>query len=105
MWYHLLVFTFCINVFYRLWISFFPLLTGRRDLKSIEYYIDASIITSGLVRAFSTGNWSHPTLSTVKCTGVVASVKQINPLQVVSEMRKMRLRVQYAAKLGDARYP
>lgn len=80
-------------------------LSGRRDLKPIEFYTDASIITNGLARAFSTGNWSHPTKPNVKCTGVVATVNQTNPLQVVSAMRKTRLRVQYAAKLGDARYP
>nr|AJA90758.1 DNA-directed RNA polymerase IV second largest subunit [Cycas revoluta] len=79
-------------------------LSGRQDLKPMDCYIDASIITNGLVRAFSTGNWSHPIKFNTKCTGIVASVKQTNPLQTVSEMRKMRLKVQYAAKLGDARY-
>lgn len=80
-------------------------LSGRKDLKPMEFYTDASIITNGLARSFSTGNWSHPTRPNVKCTGVVGMVNQTNPLQVVSAMRKTRLRVQYAAKLGDARYP
>ncbi|KAH9330046.1 hypothetical protein KI387_002154, partial [Taxus chinensis] len=80
-------------------------LSVRGNLKSMDIYVDASIITNGLVRAFSTGNWSHPHKFNTKCTGVVASLKSTNPLQTLSEMRRMRLRVQYAAKLGDARYP
>nr|AJA90774.1 DNA-directed RNA polymerase IV second largest subunit [Ginkgo biloba] len=80
-------------------------LSGRWDLKPMDCYVDASIITNGLVRSLSTGNWSHPIKYNVKCTGVVASLKLTNPLQTVTEMRKMRLQVQYSAKLGDARYP
>nr|AJA90767.1 DNA-directed RNA polymerase IV second largest subunit [Ephedra trifurca] len=80
-------------------------LSGQKDLKSMECYIDSSVITNGLARAFSTGTWPHPTSYAAKCTGVVASMKQVNPLQVLSEMRRLRLWVQYAAKLGDARYP
>ncbi|GLJ17287.1 hypothetical protein SUGI_0300040 [Cryptomeria japonica] len=77
----------------------------RGNMKSMDIYADASIITNGLSRAFSTGNWSHPHKFNVKCTGVVANLKSTNPLQNLSEMRRLRLRVQYAAKLGDARYP
>ncbi|GLJ17285.1 hypothetical protein SUGI_0299990 [Cryptomeria japonica] len=80
-------------------------LSVRGNLESMDIYNDASIITNGLVRAFSTGNWSHPHKFNIKCTGVVANLKSTNPLQTLSEMRRMRLRVQYAAKLGDARYP
>ncbi|KAH9330038.1 hypothetical protein KI387_002146, partial [Taxus chinensis] len=80
-------------------------LSVHGNIKSTDIYVDASIITNGLARAFSTGNWSHPHKFNTKCTGVVASLKSTNPLQTLSEMRRSRLRVQYAAKLGDARYP
>ncbi|KAH9330032.1 hypothetical protein KI387_002140, partial [Taxus chinensis] len=80
-------------------------LSVHGNIKSMDIYIDASIITNGLGRAFSTGNWSHPHKFGTKCTGIVTSLKSTNPLQTLSEMRRLRLRVQYAAKLGDARYP
>ncbi|XP_057836293.2 DNA-directed RNA polymerases IV and V subunit 2 [Cryptomeria japonica] len=80
-------------------------LSVHGNINSMEIYADGSIITNGLVRAFSTGNWCHPNKFHTKCTGIVASLKSTNPLQTMSEMRRLRLRVQYAAKLGDARYP
>ncbi|KAH9330051.1 hypothetical protein KI387_002159, partial [Taxus chinensis] len=81
-------------------------LSVHGNLKSIDIYADTSIITNGLVSSFSTGNWTHPFKFNTKCTGIVVSLKSTNPVQTLSEMRKMRLRVQYAAsaKLRDARY-
>lgn len=71
----------------------------------IEHYLDASIITNGLSRAFSTGAWSHPQKKMERISGVVANVGRTNPLQTMVDMRKTRQQVQYTGKVGDARYP
>ncbi|KAF8033532.1 hypothetical protein BT93_D2200 [Corymbia citriodora subsp. variegata] len=75
-----------------------------RCIQDIEHYLDASIITNGLSRAFSTGAWSHP-FKAERISGVVATLRRTNPLQAVSDMRKMRQHVNYTGKVGDARYP
>ena len=78
-------------------------LYGSRDLHPIDYYLDASIITNGLSRAFSTGGWSHH-LNTERIPGVVANLRRTNPLQMLSDLRKTRQQVKYAGKVGDARF-
>lgn len=80
-------------------------LYGDRDLRPIENYLDASIITNGLSRAFSTGQWSHPFKKMERIAGVVATLRRTNPLQMTADMRKTRQQVQYTGKVGDARYP
>lgn len=80
-------------------------LYGDRPLNQIEHYLDSSIITNGLSRAFSTGAWSHPYKKAEKTSGVVATLSRTNPLQMISEMRRTRQRVEYTGKIGDARYP
>lgn len=80
-------------------------LYGDRDLRPIENYLDASIITNGLSRAFSTGQWSHPFKRMERISGVVATLRRTNPLQMTADMRKTRQQVQYTGKVGDARYP
>jgi len=80
-------------------------LYGDRDLQLIERYWDASIITNGLNRAFSTGAWCHPYRRTERCSGIVATLRRTNPLQTMSDLRKTRQQVAYAGKAGDARYP
>ncbi|XP_010937061.1 DNA-directed RNA polymerases IV and V subunit 2 [Elaeis guineensis] len=80
-------------------------LYGDRDLQLIERYLDASIITNGLNRAFSTGAWCHPYKRTERCSGIVATLRRTNPLQMMSDLRKTRQQVAYAGKAGDARYP
>jgi len=80
-------------------------LYGDRDVRPTEHYIDASIITNGLQRAFSTGAWSHPYKRMERISGVVASVGRTNPLQTMAELRRARQQVQYTGKVGDARYP
>ncbi|XP_021890660.1 DNA-directed RNA polymerase D subunit 2b [Carica papaya] len=75
------------------------------DIKPIEHYLDASIITNGLQRAFSTGAWSHPFKRMERISGVVANLGRANPLQTMIDMRKTRQQVQYTGKVGDARYP
>lgn len=80
-------------------------LYGDRDIRPIEHYLDASIITNGLQRAFSTGAWSHPYKRTERISGVVANLGRTNPLQTMAEMRRTRQQVQYTGKVGDARYP
>ncbi|PKI59871.1 hypothetical protein CRG98_019753 [Punica granatum] len=79
-------------------------LYADRNLRDIENYLDASIITNGLQRAFSTGAWSHP-FKAERISGVVATLRRQNPLQTVSDMRKLRQQVNYTGKVGDARYP
>ncbi|KAK4792030.1 hypothetical protein SAY86_022465 [Trapa natans] len=79
-------------------------LYADRELRDVEHYLDASIITNGLSRAFSTGAWSHP-FKPERISGVVATLRRQNPLQTVSDMRKMRQQVNYTGKVGDARYP
>ncbi|CAJ1973639.1 unnamed protein product [Sphenostylis stenocarpa] len=80
-------------------------LYGDRDVRPIEHYLDASIITNGLQRAFSTGAWSHPYKRMERISGVVANVGRTNPLQTIAELRRTRQQVQYTGKVGDARYP
>ncbi|KAK1379548.1 DNA-directed RNA polymerase subunit beta [Heracleum sosnowskyi] len=80
-------------------------LDGDRTMNRIEHYLDCSIITNGLSRAFSTGAWSHPYKRAEKISGVVANLSRTNPLQSISEMRRTRQRVEYTGKIGGARYP
>ncbi|CAL5358848.1 unnamed protein product [Camellia sinensis] len=80
-------------------------LYGDRQLQQIEHYLDASIITNGLCRAFTTGAWTHPYKRMERISGVVAMLRRTNPLQSISDMRKTRQQVQYTGKVGDARYP
>ncbi|KAK3014731.1 hypothetical protein RJ639_008500 [Escallonia herrerae] len=80
-------------------------LYGDRNLQPIEHYLDASIITNGLSRAFSTGGWSHSYKRMEKISGVVATLRRTNPLQMTADMRKTRQQVRYTGKVGDARYP
>ncbi|XP_020237870.1 DNA-directed RNA polymerases IV and V subunit 2 [Cajanus cajan] len=80
-------------------------LYGDREVRPIEHYLDASIITNGLQRAFSTGAWSHPYKRMERISGVVANVGRTNPLQTMAELRRTRQQVQYTGKVGDARYP
>lgn len=81
-------------------------LYGDRDLQLVERYWDSSVVTNGLSRSFSTGNWCHPYRRNERCSGVVATLRRANPLQMMSDMRKTRQQVLYAGKtVGDARYP
>ncbi|XP_042483673.1 DNA-directed RNA polymerase D subunit 2b-like [Macadamia integrifolia] len=79
-------------------------LYGDRILHPIEHYLDASIITNGLCRAFSTGAWSHP-FKKERMSGVVANLKRTNPLQTMVDLRKTRQHVEYTGRVGDARFP
>lgn len=76
-----------------------------RELQDISHYLDASIITNGLSRAFSTGAWVHPYKRMERTSGVVATLRRTNPLQAISDMRKTRQQVSYTGRVGDARYP
>lgn len=80
-------------------------LHGDRDLQLIERYWDASIITNGVNRAFSTGHWCHPFRKTERCSGVVANLQRTNALQMMADLRRTRLQIAYAGKAGDSRYP
>ncbi|XP_015884035.3 DNA-directed RNA polymerases IV and V subunit 2 [Ziziphus jujuba] len=80
-------------------------LYADRTVHPIEHYLDASIITNGLSRAFSTGAWCHPYKRMERISGVVATVGRANPLQTMIDMRRTRQQVQYTGKVGDARYP
>lgn len=80
-------------------------LYGERDLHAIEQYLDASIVTNGLTRSFSTGAWAHPYKRSDRVSGVVANLRRTNPLQSICDMRKTRQQVSYTGKVGDARYP
>ncbi|EOA32997.1 hypothetical protein CARUB_v10016327mg [Capsella rubella] len=80
-------------------------LAGEGVLKPIEHYLDASIITNGLNRAFSTGQWSHPFRKMERVSGVVANLGRANPLQTLIDLRRTRQQVLYTGKVGDARYP
>ncbi|XP_078444750.1 DNA-directed RNA polymerases IV and V subunit 2-like [Wolffia australiana] len=80
-------------------------LQGDRPLKDVECYVDASIVSNGLRRAFSTGQWSHPYKRMETTSGVVATLRRVNALQMMSDLRKTRQQVQYSSKSGDARYP
>ncbi|XP_068658293.1 DNA-directed RNA polymerases IV and V subunit 2 [Aristolochia californica] len=80
-------------------------LSGKGFLKPIQNYIDASIVSNGLVRAFSTGTWSHSYKRLEKSSGVVATLRRTNPLQMMADLRKTRQQVLYAGMTGDARFP
>lgn len=80
-------------------------LYADRTVRPIEHYLDASIVTNGLSRAFSTGAWSHPYKKMERISGVVANLGRANPLQTMVDLRKTRQQVQYTGKVGDARYP
>ncbi|GMH08007.1 hypothetical protein Nepgr_009847 [Nepenthes gracilis] len=80
-------------------------LYGDRVLHPIEHYLDASIVTNGLSRAFSTGQWSHHFKRSERINGVVANLRRTNPLQSTCDLRKTRQQVAYTGKVGDARYP
>uniref|UniRef100_J3MQS1 DNA-directed RNA polymerase subunit beta n=1 Tax=Oryza brachyantha TaxID=4533 RepID=J3MQS1_ORYBR len=80
-------------------------LNGGDALQPLERYVDASIVTNGLNRAFSTGSWRHPYNKSERCSGIVATLRRTNPLQMMSDLRKTRQWVAYAGKAGDARYP
>ncbi|CAO2176336.1 unnamed protein product [Urochloa humidicola] len=79
-------------------------LSSDGNLQDLRRYVDASIVTNGLNRAFSTGSWRHPYKSE-RCSGVVATLRRANPLQMMSDLRKTRLWVAYSGTTGDARYP
>ncbi|KAK4490960.1 hypothetical protein RD792_001681 [Penstemon davidsonii] len=76
-----------------------------REVQSIDHYLDASIITNGLSRAFSTGAWSHPYKRMERVSGIVATLRRTNPLQAIADMRKTKQHVSYTGRVGDARYP
>ncbi|XP_042048531.1 DNA-directed RNA polymerases IV and V subunit 2-like isoform X1 [Salvia splendens] len=76
-----------------------------REVQTIDHYLDASIITNGLSRAFSTGAWVHPYKRMERMSGVVANLRRTNPLQAVCDMRRTRQQVSYTGRVGDARYP
>ncbi|XP_051129434.1 DNA-directed RNA polymerases IV and V subunit 2 [Andrographis paniculata] len=82
-------------------------LDKERDVNAdnFDQYLDASIVTNGLCRAFSTGAWSHPYKRMERVSGVVATVRRTNPLQATADMRKTRQQVSYTGRVGDARYP
>ncbi|CAN4076358.1 unnamed protein product [Withania somnifera] len=80
-------------------------LCGGRQVQPIEHYLDASIITNGLSRAFSTGHWCHAYKRMETVSGVVATLRRTNPLQMTADLRKTRQPVTYTGKVGDARYP
>ncbi|XVF48281.1 hypothetical protein PTKIN_Ptkin03bG0177400 [Pterospermum kingtungense] len=80
-------------------------LYADRTIRLLEHYLDASIVTNGLSRAFSTGAWSHPFKKMERISGVVANLGRANPLQTMVDLRKTRQQVQYTGKVGDARYP
>ncbi|KAF7004456.1 hypothetical protein CFC21_019670 [Triticum aestivum] len=80
-------------------------LNSDRDLEFPTRYLDASIITNGINRAFATGSWCHPYKRNERCSGIVATLRRTNPLQMMSDLRKSRQQVAYAGKAGDARYP
>lgn len=80
-------------------------LCGERPLHPIEHYLDASIVTNGLSRAFSTGAWVHPYKRMERISGVVAHLRRANPLQMMADMRRTRQQVQYTGRVGGARYP
>ncbi|WVZ94881.1 hypothetical protein U9M48_040716 [Paspalum notatum var. saurae] len=59
------------------------------NLQDLSHYVDASIITNGLNLAFSTGSWRHP-YKRERRSGVVGTLQRGNPLQMMSDLRKMR---------------
>jgi DNA-directed RNA polymerase IV and V subunit 2 len=79
-------------------------LSGDGNLRDLRCYVDPSIVTRGLIRAFSTGEWRHP-YNRGTCSGVVATLRRANPLQMMSDLRKTRQWFSYSGTTGDARYP
>lgn len=80
-------------------------LYGERTLHPIEHYLDASVVTNGLSRAFSTGAWIHPYKRMERISGVVGQLRRANPMQMMADMRRTRQQVLYTGRVGDARYP
>ncbi|PRQ32065.1 putative DNA-directed RNA polymerase [Rosa chinensis] len=80
-------------------------LCGYRVVRPVEQYIDATIVTNGISRAFSAGALCHPFKTMERISGVVVNVGKTNPLQTMVDMRKTRLQVQYMGKVRDVRYP
>lgn len=76
-----------------------------RELQIIDHYMDASVVTNGLSRAFSTGAWVHPYKRMERTSGVVATLRRTNPLQTIADLRKTRQQVSYTGRVGGARYP
>ncbi|XP_062190987.1 DNA-directed RNA polymerases IV and V subunit 2-like [Phragmites australis] len=79
-------------------------LSADGNLQDLRHYVDASIVTNGLSRAFSTGSWRHP-YKQERCSGIVATLRRANPLQMMSDLRKTRQWFAYSGTTGDARYP
>ncbi|KAF9678720.1 hypothetical protein SADUNF_Sadunf07G0064900 [Salix dunnii] len=63
-------------------------LYGDRDVHPIEHYLDASIVTNGLTRTFSTGAWCHPFKWMERVYKVVGNLGRANPLQTMIDLRK-----------------
>ncbi|CAN1296881.1 DNA-directed RNA polymerases IV and V subunit 2 [Linum perenne] len=80
-------------------------LDDGRLIQPIALYLDASVVTNGLSRAFSTGAWCHPWRKMERVSGVVANLGRTNPLQTVMDLRRTRQQVLYTGKVGDTRYP
>ena len=80
-------------------------LYGDCDVHPIEHYLDASIVTSCLTRAFSIGAWCHPFMWMERVYGVGGNLGRANPLQTMIDLRKTRQQVLYTGRVGDARYP
>ncbi|CAI9088450.1 OLC1v1022778C2 [Oldenlandia corymbosa var. corymbosa] len=80
-------------------------LYGDKEVQTVDHYLDASIISNGLSRAFSTGAWVHPYKKMERVSGVVATLRRTNPLQATADMRRTRQQVTYTGRVGDARYP
>ncbi|KAM3303890.1 hypothetical protein P3S67_014921 [Capsicum chacoense] len=76
-------------------------LYGDRPVQPIEHYLDTSIITNGVSRAFSTGHWCHPYKRMDRVFGVVATLRRTNPLQMTTDTRKTRQQVTYTGRVGD----
>ncbi|WVZ94879.1 LOW QUALITY PROTEIN: hypothetical protein U9M48_040715, partial [Paspalum notatum var. saurae] len=93
-------------------------LSSDGNLRDLRRYVDASIITNGLNRAFSTGSWRHP-YKRERCSGVDNKKSKFPPLmsmfeefhhcdphgQMMSDLRKTRQWFVYSGTTGDARYP
>ncbi|CAN0914540.1 DNA-directed RNA polymerases IV and V subunit 2 [Linum grandiflorum] len=80
-------------------------LDDGRLIQPISLYLDASVVTNGLSRAFSTGAWCHPWKKMERVSGVVANLGRTNPLQTIMDLRRTRQQVLYTGKVGDTRYP
>ncbi|CAI0628337.1 unnamed protein product [Linum tenue] len=80
-------------------------LDDGRPIQPVAFYLDPSVVTNGLSRAFSTGAWCHPWRKMERVSGVVANLGRTNPLQTMIDLRRTRQQVLYTGKVGDARYP